>query len=517
MQVTETLSDGLRRSFAVVVPAADIEGKCRAKLADISRTIKLPGFRPGKVPVNLVRQRYGSAVLAEVMQDSLDKAAGQVIEDRGLRPAGQPKVALTGAQPDIASGQAQDLSFSVELEILPDITPPDLSSLSLTRLKAQVSDTVADAMISNIAQRQREMADVEEDRGAVTGDVLTVDFTGSIDDVPFEGGTGGDVGVELGGTGFIPGFAEQLEGMRPGEQRRIEVTFPEEYHAENLRGKAAAFEVTAKALKRPVEQPVDEAFAEKLGFESLEKLREAVTGQIQREYDQASRLRIKRQLLDELALKADFPAPQNLVDIEFGAIWQRVELDMKQGQVDDEDRGKDTDTLRAEYRAIADRRVRLGLLLSDIGRTAGVQVSQAELNMALRQEASRYPGQEMQVIEFFRKTPQAIEQLRGPLFEDKVVDYILEMAQVEDRLVTPEELNEPLPEDAMDRIPGDESALARAASAMLAESESGTEVAVEAGSPDATGPHAGDAPASEDAAHEGGEQPDLEPAAPAPM
>jgi trigger factor len=469
MQVTETLSDGLKRAFAVVVPAADIEGKCKAKLSDISRTIKLPGFRPGKVPVTLVRQRYGSAVLAEVMQDSLDKAAGQVIEDRGLRPAGQPRIALTGERPDIASGKPQDLSFSVELEILPDITAPDLASIQLTRLRALVSPEQSEIMLTGIAQRQREMVDVTEDRGAATGDVLTIDFVGSIDGVPFEGGKGGDVGVEIGGSGFIPGFAEQLEGLRPGEERRIEVTFPEEYQAENLRGKPAVFEVTAKALKRPVEQPVDEAFAVKLGFESLEKLREAVTSQIQREFDQTSRLRIKRELLDILAVKADFPAPQNLVDIEFAAIWQRVEADLKQGQIDDEDRGKDTDTLRAEYRTIADRRVRLGLLLSEIGRAAGVQVSQAELNNALRQEASRYPGQEMQVIEFFRKTPQAIEQLRGPIFEDKVVDYILELAQVEERIVTPEVLNEPLPEDGTAQVPGEDSPLLRAVSAVTAE------------------------------------------------
>jgi trigger factor len=290
------------------------------------------------------------------------------------------------------------------------------------------------------------------------------------------------------------------------------VTFPDDYHAENLRGKAAAFEVTAKAVQRPVPQPVDDAFAEKLGFESLETLREAVTSQVQREYDQASRLRIKRQLLDELAVKADFPAPQNLVDIEFGAIWQRVEQDLQQGRVDDEDRGKDTATLRAEYRAIADRRVRLGLLLSDIGRTAGVQVSQAELTMAMRQEASRYPGQEVQVIEFFRKTPQAIEQLRGPLFEDKVVDYILELAKVDERIVTPEELNEPLPEDSQLRIPGDDSALARAASVMLAESAAESEPQAAAGS-QAAEAHA---PADE-AAGAAAETPDLEPAAPAPM
>jgi len=504
MQVTETLSDGLKRAFTVVVPAADIEGKCRAKLTEISRTIKLPGFRPGKVPVTLVRQRYGSSVLAEVMQDSLDKAAGQVIEDRGLRPAGQPRIALT-AQPDIASGKAQDLAFSVELEILPEIKAPDLAAIKLTRLRALVTPEQSETMLTGIAQRQREMVDVTEDRGAATGDVLTIDFIGSIDGVNFEGGTGTDVGVEIGGAGFIPGFAEQLEGLRPGEERRIEVTFPDDYQAENLRSKPAAFEVTAKSLKRPVEQPVDDEFAVKLGFESLEKLREAVNAQIQREFDMTSRLRIKRELLDILAVQADFPAPQNLVEIEFAAIWQRVEADLKQGQIDDEDRGKDIDTLRAEYRAIADRRVRLGLLLSDIGRTAGVQVSQAELNNALRQEASRYPGQEMQVIEFFRKNPPAIEQLRGPIFEDKVVDYIIELAQVDERIVTPEVLNEPLPEDGTPQVPGEESALLRAVSVVAAE------VAAEVGGEEAapTLEHDPEAPAMLE--HEpAGETPDLE-------
>jgi trigger factor len=230
------------------------------------------------------------------------------------------------------------------------------------------------------------------------------------------------------------------------------VTFPEGYQTEALAGKAAVFNITAKSLAKPAETVVDDAFATKLGFESLEKLREVVVGQMQRELDQMSRLRIKRELLDVLAEKADFPAPQNLVDAEFAAIWQRVEQDMQSGEVDDEDRGKDNETLRAEYRGIADRRVRLGLLLSEIGRVANIQVSQAELTQALRQEAARYPGQEMQVVEFFRKTPQAIEQLRGPLFEDKVVDYILEMAKVEDRIVAPEELALP-PADAASEPP----------------------------------------------------------------
>jgi len=442
MQVTETLSDGLKRAFSVVVPAAEIEGKVKSKLAEISKTIRLPGFRPGKVPVNLVRQRHGASIMAEVMQEALNNAADQVVEERGLRPAGQPRIALTG-EPKVDRGEAADLAFSVELEILPEITPPDLAALSLTRLRSEVAQDVVDKTLERLATQQREMHQVEEDRGAERGEVLTVDFEGSIDGVAFEGGAGQDAKVEIGGEGFIPGFSEGMEGMKAGEERTIDVTFPSEYHAEALAGKAAQFKINAKSLAKPGETSIDDALAKKLGFESLDKLREGVTGQMQRELDQMSRLRIKRELLDVLSDKADFPAPQNLVDAEFGAIWARVEQDMASGQIDDEDRGKDTDTLRAEYRAIADRRVRLGLLLSEIGRVAGIQVSQAELTAALRQEASRYPGQEMQVVEFFRKTPQAIEQLRGPIFEDKVVDYIIELAKVEDRIVSPEELNLP--------------------------------------------------------------------------
>ncbi len=448
MQVTETLSDGLKRAFSVVVPGAEIEGRVRAKLAEVSRTMKLPGFRPGKVPVNLVRQRFGASITAEVMQDSLNTAADLVVEERGLRPAGQPRIALIG-EPDVKAQAVSDLSFSMEMELLPEITPPDLASLKLTRLRSEVAPEAIEKTLERLAGQQRELTVIEEDRGAETGDVVTVDFAGSVDGVAFEGGAGQDTKVEIGGEGFIPGFSEGLVGIRTGEERDVDVTFPAEYHAEALAGKAAVFRMTAKALGRYGEAAMDDVLATKLGFESLEKLRETVTAQMQRELDQMSRLRIKRELLDVLADQAAFPAPQNLVDAEFGAIWQRVQQDTAAGQIDDEDRGKDTETLRAEYRAIADRRVRLGLLLSEIGTKAGVQVNQAELTQALRQEAARYPGQEMQVIEFFRKTPAAIEQLRGPLFEDKVVDYILEMAAVEDRIVSPEELALP-PADMAD-------------------------------------------------------------------
>jgi trigger factor len=439
MQVTETISDGLRRSYAVTVPAADIDARAKTRLGELGKTLRIPGFRPGKVPMNLVKQRYGREVMAEILQDTINTTADRVIADRNLRPAGQPRIALTG-EPSLTA-DAQDLVFNVDLEILPDIALPDLSAISLTRLRAEPLASVVDQNLADLAKRNSDMVDVE-DRGAETGDVLKADFTGSIDGVAFEGGAGADIGIEIGGGGFIPGFTDQLDGIRPGETRTIEVTFPEEYHAAELAGKPATFEIIAKGLQKPADAVVDDALAVKLGFEDLEKLREAVVGQLQREYDQMSRLRIKRELLDILAVEAKFPAPETLLETEFNAIWQRVEADQREGRLDEDDKGKDEATLKAEYRDIADRRVRLGLLLSEIGRSNNIQVAEAEITQALRAEAMRYPGQEMQVVEYFRKTPGAVEQLRGPIFEDKVVDYILEMAKVETKTVTPDELNE---------------------------------------------------------------------------
>jgi trigger factor len=441
MQVTETLSDGLKRSYAVKVPASDLESRSRAKLADIGKNLRLPGFRPGKVPPNLIRQRYGSSVLAEVMQDVVSGAADAVIAERKLRPAGQPKISL-GSQPN-PEAPAQDLDINVELELLPDIELPDLTVLEITRLTAEPAEDVVDKALASVAEQNRDLTDIEEDRGAQTGDVLIADFLGTIDGVAFPGGAGQDANIEVGGGGFIPGFTDQLEGLKPGEERTIDVTFPAEYHAAELAGKPAQFLITAKALKKPVPAELNDALATKIGFESFEKLREAVVAQIQGEYGQMARLRTKRELLDVLAEKADFPSPSNLLDTEFQAIWQRVESDRAAGRTDEEDAGKDEATLRAEYHAIADRRVKLGLLLSEIGRVNNISVTQQELSQALRAEAMRYPGQEQMVVEFFTKQPGAIEQLRGPIFEDKVVDYILSVAKVTDKTVPVEELTLP--------------------------------------------------------------------------
>ncbi|MBE7618778.1 trigger factor [Gluconacetobacter entanii] len=439
MQVTETLSDGLKRGFTVTVPAQEIESKRTARLKEIGQSMKLPGFRPGKVPLSIVKQRFGTEVQGEVLEQVVGDATRTLLDERGLRPAMQPKVDIvSGGEPDSKA----DLEYTLAFEVLPEIPVPDLSTLSLTRLKSAVNAETVDKALKEIASRQREFEKITEDRPAAKGDVLTVDFVGKIDGVAFDGGSADDVNVEIGGAGFIPGFAEQLEGMKAGDEKVIHVTFPADYQAENLAGKEATFDIKAKELKRPVEPAIDDELAKKLGFEGLEQVRELITKQVEQEYEQLSRLRLKRDLLDQLAEKTAFDAPPGMVDAEFTQIWNRIEEDRKAGRLDDEDKDKDEDTLRADYRKIAERRVKLGLLLAEIGRVNNITVTQDEMMQAIRAEAMRYPGQEQAVFEFFGKNPQAADSLRGPIFENKVIDYIVELAKVEDKEVTPEELAE---------------------------------------------------------------------------
>jgi len=447
MQVTETLSDGLKRAYTIVVPAADIENRRTARLTNLGKTVRLPGFRPGKVPMPVIRQRFGGAVSAEVLEESVSEATQQVLSDRGLRPALQPKLEVVTENP-AAPTPAQDLEFKLEFEVFPEITLPDFGTISVTRLKSEVAPEIVDKTLENIARRQRtleplteaELAARGENTGAQAGDVLTVDFVGKVDGEEFPGGKGNDIEVDIGESGFIPGFAEQLIGMKPEETRTIEVTFPADYGMPTLAGKPATFEVTAKALSRPDVPAVDAALAEKLGYDSLEEMREFIIQQNQREYDQMSRLRLKRELLDALVAMASFAVPQGMVDREFEQIWQRLTADKEAGRLDDDDKDKDEETLRGEYRAIAERRVRLGLLLAEVGRTNNLSVTDEELGRAMRREASRFPGQEQQMIELFRKYPALVDNLRGPIFEEKVVDFLLELAQVTDQVVTPEDL-----------------------------------------------------------------------------
>jgi trigger factor len=440
MQVTEVANEGLKRAFAIVVPAGDIAAERSKRLAELGRELRLPGFRPGKVPPSVVQQRYGQAVMGEVLEQSVNRATQQVVADRGLRPALQPKIEVVNFAPD------SDLEFKVELEIMPDIPMPEFGGIEIERLKAEPTETQIAETLGTIASRNRTLTEVAETRAAAKGDVLICDFVGRIagedgEWQEFPGGKADDMPIEVGGTGFIPGFTDQLEGLSPGETRTIDVSFPADYGATELAGKAAKFDIAAKALKQPSTPALDDDLAKKLGFEDLGKLTEVLRGQLQQEYDNLSRLKVKRALLDSLAERADFPVPQGLVDAEFGQIWERVEQDLKAGRLDDDDKGKDEETLKSEYRGIAERRIRLGLLLAEIGRTNNIAVTNDELARAMRAEAGRYPGQEQQVMDFFRKNPQAAENLRSPIFEEKVVDFMLELAKVSDRLVAPEELS----------------------------------------------------------------------------
>ena len=443
MLVTETLSEGLKRAFSVVVPAADVAERRAKRLAELARTVNLPGFRPGKVPMSVITKRFAGGVMAEVLEESVNKATSDLLDERGLRAANQPQVDLVKAEPD------SDIEFTVSFELFPTIEMPDFGAIELTRLTAAPDDEALTKALEGLAQRQRELTVVEETRPAVKGEVLTVDFLGKIDGVPFQGGDAKDMDIEVGGDGFIPGFTEQLEGMSAGDVKVIDVQFPAEYGAAELAGKAATFDITAKALKLQVLPALDDALAQKLGFDALDEVKGLIGQQMQREYDQLSRVRVKRQLLDALAKITAFPVPDSMLSGEFDQIWQRIEADRKEGKLDAEDAGKDDETLKAEYRAIAERRVRLGLLLAEIGRVNGITVTADEMTRAMRAEAGRYQGQEQMVMDFFRKNPQAAESLRGPIFEEKVVDFVLELAKVTDQVVTPEELaKEPEPETA---------------------------------------------------------------------
>lgn len=434
MQINQTQSDGLKQAFTVTLPFADLDQKRQARLVELGRTIRLPGFRPGKVPMSLLQKRYGSAVMAEIADESVNEATRQLLSERGIRPALQPKVDL------VSAGEDKDLEFTLELEVLPEITVPNLGEITLTRLKAEPTDEAVGQGLDNLLKSRRKEIEVTEDRPAVSGDAVVVDFVGKIDGVVFEGGTAQDVPVEIGGTGFIPGFAEQLEGIKAGENRTINVTFPAEYGAAELAGKDAEFEITAKGLKTFESAVADDALATELGFEDLEDLKKFIRDRLQRELDSEARQNLKRQLLDALAERISFDVPPTLAASEFKQIWDRLDEERKAGRLDEADKDKDEETLKTEYQAIADRRVRLGLLLAEIGQKNGITVTNEELNRAIFQHSMMYGARQKEALDMFRKNPQAAEFLRGPIFEEKVVDYVLELAKVEDKSVSQEEL-----------------------------------------------------------------------------
>ncbi len=467
MQVTETLSEGLKRGFTVVVPNAAIESRRGERLAELARTLKLPGFRPGKVPPGVVRQRFGNAVTAEVVEQSINESVQQVLTDRGLRPALQPKVDLLNSE---SVGPTSDLEFKIEVEVLPEFSLPDFSAVELTRLKAEVTEEILDKALVNIATRNRELVETppEEraEHGAGKGEFVVADYIGRVDGAEFPGGKATDATIEVGGDGFIPGFTDGFEGIHPGETRSIELTFPDPYPNQELAGKPVTFELTAKTVKRAKIPALDDEFAQSLSFEGIDELKSFVRTRTQREYDELSRARLKRELLDRLSGLVNFELPPTLVENEFNQIWGRLEADRKAGNLDEEDRAKDDEALRRDYRAIAERRVRLGLLLAEAGRAGNIAVTPDELNRAMRAEAGRFPGQEKQILDFFRANPRAAEALRGPIFEEKAVDMLIGRAKVTDQPSTIEELV---------REPDAPPSAIEAAPAEVADAASGTE------------------------------------------
>ena len=430
MQVTELSAEGLKHQFKIVVPASDLSAKIDERLAEMAKTAALPGFRPGKVPVSLLKKQYGQALFGEAVEAAVNTSTAKAIEDRGLKPALQPRVDLKQLE------EGKDVEFEVVVEVLPEIGKLDFSGIELERLKAEVPEKDIDEALDRIAKANREQKPVDPPRPAQKGDAIKLDFVGSVDGVEFPGGTANDYTLELGSGSFIPGFEDQLVGAEVGKTVDVKVTFPAEYGAPELAGKDAVFKCTIKEIHEFVDKPADDELAKKSNFENLEAMRKAIGERIGQDYNQISRTMIKRQLLDKLAETHKFAVPEGLVEGEFNAIWQRIEEAKKKGEKLEDDEEK----MRKEYREIADRRVRLGLLLADIGRSNSIDVTPEELNQAVMREAMRYQGQERQVLEFFSKNAEAKDQLRAPIFEEKTVDFILELAKVSEKSVTPEEL-----------------------------------------------------------------------------
>lgn len=430
MQVTELSAEGLKRQLKIVLSAGDLSAKVDERLSELAQTAQLPGFRKGKVPVGLLKKQYGQALYGEALEAAVNQSTAKAIEDRGLKPAMQPRVDLKSLE------EGKDVEFEVAIEVLPEIGKLDFSGIELERLKADVPAKDVDEALSRIAKANREQKAVDPARPAQKGDAVKLDFVGSVDGTEFPGGTAQDYVLEIGSGSFIPGFEDQLIGAEAGKTVDVKVTFPKEYGAAELAGKDAVFKCTIKEVLEFVEKPADDELAKKNNFENLEAMRKAVSDRIGQDYTQVSRTMVKRQLLDKLADAHKFQVPEGLVEGEFGAIWQRIEEAKKAGQKLEDDEEK----MKKEYREIAERRVRLGLLLADVGRSNAIDVTPEELNQALMREAMRYPGQERQVLEFYNKNPQLKEQLRAPIFEEKTVDFILELAKVTDKSVTPDEL-----------------------------------------------------------------------------
>jgi trigger factor len=439
MQITQTVSEDLRRQYTVTVPASELDAKVTKRLEEMKPRVNLKGFRPGKAPVSFLKKQFGKSVMGEVVEQAVNEGSQKAISDNQLKPALQPRVEPVGDVQQVVDGKA-DLQFTVTVDLMPDFETADVSKLSAERLTSEVTDADVDEALDRLAKQSRGYVTRPEGEAAQKDDVVQIDFVGRIDGVEFDGGKGENFNLTLGSGQFIPGFEDQLIGAKAGEARDVKVTFPADYHSADLAGKEAVFAVTVKEIKTPEEAKIDDELAKKLGLESLAVLKDRVRDQVKADFSAASRLHLKRRILDALDTAHNFPLPQAMVEAEFASIWAQVEAELKREGKTAADEGKTEDELKAEYRAIAERRVRLGLVLGKLGEQNGITITGEEVNRAIMNRARQFPGQEQQVFQYYANNPQAQAEIRAPLFEDKVVDFIAELAQVTDKPVDRETL-----------------------------------------------------------------------------
>ncbi len=434
MQTVETLNEGLKRAYRITIPAKDIRARVDKELKSIAPQVRMPGFRPGKVPANLVRKMHGPALEQQALQNAVQEGVQQLMSEQKLRPAMQPAVELE------EGGEGKDAVVTVEVETLPDVPEPQTEGLKIERLKVEASDDMLDEAVRRLAAGQKSFEPAPAKHKAEKGDLVIVDFEGKVDGEPFEGGKGEGMSLELGSGRLIPGFEDQLIGAKANEQKIVAVTFPADYQVDYLKGREATFDVTINEVQTPREAKADNDFAQSMGLEGIDQLRELLKNQVEQELNGLTRTHMKRQLLDQLAAVHDFPVPPSMVDAEFQQIWSQLEHEASHEE-DPEAARKEMESERDDYRAIAERRVRLGLLLSEIGQKNGVEINQQEMNQLIAQAAQQYrPEDRQKFLEYLRNEPMAAAQLRAPLFEDKVVDFLFEKAEMSERTVTREEL-----------------------------------------------------------------------------
>jgi trigger factor len=439
MQITETVSEGLRREYKVIIPAVDLDQRLTGRIEEMKPKVHLKGFRPGKAPVSFLKKTYGKSMMGEIVQDAVNESSEKAVKDNSLKPAFPPRIDLVSEIQQVVDGKA-DLEFTVKVDLMPDFEVSDVSKLKVERLVGEVGDADVEDALRRIAEQSRTYAAREEEQGAEKEDAVVIDFIGRVDGEEFAGGKAENFNLLLGSGQLVPGFEDQLIGAKQGEARDVKVTFPVDYPEAKLANKDAVFSVSVKEVKKPDPHVTDDELAKRVGLDSLAALRDRVREQLKQDFARASRLHLKRRVLDALDAVHSFSLPPTMVEGEFAGIWTQVEAELKKEGKTADDEGKSEDELKAEYHAIAERRVRLGLVLAKIGEQNGLTVGQDEIQRAIAQRARQFPGQEQQVFNFYANNQQAMAEVRAPIFEEKVVDFITELAEVTDRSVDRETL-----------------------------------------------------------------------------